>query len=547
MRISQLTQAGFMPADFVYTDQKQTFEGRFMPGSARRARIIQNELLDKGMQCNFEKNGYLAKCVKRMTEIYEELFGRWALPQIVDFQEFMGFFLQNASGYFSASEDKVAFNRSKYEFVNRLFQSIRAKTYRGKEFNLFSSSHSAQVYAHEFGHSAHFHNISQKHNPAFAINMMKVLREKTLHEPVGILITKFKLGEYSLTNMNEFMAERITQDICDNLRGSDWEIWPRNPDVGYSDIFSRKWHDKFDTPQAYLDYYTEQVWDGDLKNADEAAEKIRKFLELLDQNVPVEQAIRIRDNLIPLEVKKEQLTEKICLMAAERLKYAETLAEVEKILVKHPNRQSALKRAINLTNILTQKVDAMRTLENQKLSVLNSIMKKSEVPFLQDEVKEQIQAQKDMNNTVSTMSETYTTLNTNYEKRLNEAVRIQKEQEEKARLRAAEKKAREAMSSSYYSYAPVYSSYNNNQVQAETTKTNETVSQAYKETQTSAQTEPVISSPTYSSAQNTERKSESLFGLLGRKLKSVIELFSEGSISKTEYERRERERMKLLQ
>lgn len=535
MKVSQVTRAGVMPAYFVYSKQHQTFEGRLTPGSARKARKIQAELSKQGITSNFEKNGYLAGCVKRVSDIYKELFGEWSLPKNIDFYVFTNLSELGASAYFRSSEDKIAFNRSELQYSNRLFQSIKSRSAWRPRFNTSASLHRAQVYVHEFAHCAHFHNIKRKHNHDYAIEMMNVLRNKKLHEPVGILITKFQLGRYSLTNMNEFMAERITQDICDCLQGSDWQFKNGKPDTGYSNIFSRKWHNKFEDPQAYLDYYTEQVWDGDMKNADEAAEKIRKFLELLEEGVPVAQAIRIRDNLMPLELKKDSLKEEIRLLEVQLIAIKEKLKSAEIILSSHPNRQSALKNAIDASAELMQISNDLHSLQAQRLSIFNNMVEKSEIQRLVDEAREQLDSQEKETEKSSKIYQEYKDLKKNYEQRLENAIRIEQERIEATRRNARMREAaarREASRARQESSGYYCNSYQ------ETSKVTKTV----KETQT----ETVTQAQTYSSAQKVEQpETESLFKRLGRAVKDAIDFISERDIITTKNEWREREKIKL--
>ena len=54
MKVSQVTQVFAVPAYSAY-QQNQTFEGRLIPGSAKKARIIQTEFSKKGITSNFEK------------------------------------------------------------------------------------------------------------------------------------------------------------------------------------------------------------------------------------------------------------------------------------------------------------------------------------------------------------------------------------------------------------------------------------------------------------------------------------------------------------
>ncbi len=150
--------------------------------------------------------------------------------------------------------------------------------------NEFSSLHPACTFVHEFAHSAHKNNIEKQGRYAPAV--MNSMRKMQVPTSVGKLITKFKLGNYALDQkggMNEFMAERATQDICNKLTDSSWVYYGDKKDVKYDDIFSRKWNCRYSTPQAYLDYYTQQVWNGELQAAEDAAGEIEIYLDEIER------------------------------------------------------------------------------------------------------------------------------------------------------------------------------------------------------------------------------------------------------------------------
>ena len=169
-------------------------------------------------------------------------------------------------------------NISDYGFFNRITDVLI--------FNEYSSLHPACTFVHEFAHSAHKNNIrKQGRNPDVVLPILSTMQIPT---SVGRLITRFKLGDYSLCDpkrggLVEFMAERATHDICDALTPDRWLYWRPVETVNYSDIFQRKWNCRYTSPQSYLDYYTQQIWNGDIKMSVEAADRIRIYLEEIDR------------------------------------------------------------------------------------------------------------------------------------------------------------------------------------------------------------------------------------------------------------------------
>ncbi len=65
------------------------------------------------------------------------------------------------------------------------------------------------------------------------------MSDKVLPNAVSRLIAKFKLSEYANYNLKEFMAERISKDICKNLSYSDSFVGNRK-NLDYSNIFYNK-------------------------------------------------------------------------------------------------------------------------------------------------------------------------------------------------------------------------------------------------------------------------------------------------------------------
>ena len=117
---------------------------------------------------------------------------------------------------------------------------------------------------------------------------------------IGRLIAKFKISKYAVgtkdnCDMWEFLAERMAKDICGGLTDNMWVPY-KDIDVNYSDIFSRKWGYRYSSPQAYIDYFTQQVWDGDIEEAKRVGDRVEQYLaELEAERVP--QTIRVAERV----------------------------------------------------------------------------------------------------------------------------------------------------------------------------------------------------------------------------------------------------------
>lgn len=242
------------------------------------ANSLERELARKGMICDFANNSFLGECVKRISKVFENLFGRSALPKQVDFKNLFG-----AYGAYNIYDRTITFNSASQCFDN--MKKLKAEALSAKHLitpNEFSTLHPAGTFVHEFSHSAHHNNLNKNHYDGASI--MQELRYTQVPSAIGRLITKFKLGKYALDEsggMNEFMAERITQDICKALSSESW-IPSGNVDVNYANIFSRKWNYRYSSPQSYLDYYTQQVWNGNIKEAENIAGEIERYLEEIE-------------------------------------------------------------------------------------------------------------------------------------------------------------------------------------------------------------------------------------------------------------------------
>ena len=50
----------------------------------------------------------------------------------------------------------------------------------------------------------------------------------------------------------------------------------------YSDIFSRKWDYRYSSPQSYIDYFTQQVWNGDIEGAKRVGQQAEEYLKSIE-------------------------------------------------------------------------------------------------------------------------------------------------------------------------------------------------------------------------------------------------------------------------
>ncbi len=67
-------------------------------------------------------------------------------------------------------------------------------------------------------------------------------------------------------------------------------------------LFLRKWNYRYSRPQSYIDYFTQQVWNGNIEEANRVGEIVEEYLaELEAERVP--QTIQIAETItegIPL-------------------------------------------------------------------------------------------------------------------------------------------------------------------------------------------------------------------------------------------------------
>ncbi len=282
MRINNYTN--HLPNNYSTTKQQNNHKKcsqPLKPAFRASAYEVEKMLARKGITCDFGGNSFVADCVKKTVDVFENLFGRSSLPQNINFR-YLG---DSSYGSYNPYTEEIGINSafSCFDNIEKLKKSTNS-AYHFLRPNDFSSLHPACTFVHEFSHSAHKNNIEKQGR--FGPDIMELMRGMQVPTAVGRLITKFKLGKYALDRnggMNEFMAERATQDICNKLTDSSWVYYGNKKDVKYEDIFSRKWNCRYSTPQAYLDYYTQQVWNGDIRAAEDAAGKIEVYLEEIER------------------------------------------------------------------------------------------------------------------------------------------------------------------------------------------------------------------------------------------------------------------------
>lgn len=247
---------------------------------------ISKELAQKGIKTDFKNNDFFARCAKQTVDIFEALFGKSSLPNYIEYKRLDG----GVYGQYFPGWREVDYNSS----INEMYSMDGLKKLAKSGYNFlipndYSSLHPAHTHVHEFAHSAHHRHLDYRHSNNGS-DIMDKLRNTQVPTAIGRLITRFKLGNYALDKnggMNEFMAERISQDVTKGLTDEYW-IKYKDIDVDYTNIFDRKWNYRYSSPQSYLDYFTQQVWNGDIEEAKKAGNKIEEYLRDLDAaRVPV--------------------------------------------------------------------------------------------------------------------------------------------------------------------------------------------------------------------------------------------------------------------
>lgn len=253
--------------------------GTYNPEAARK---IEAELAQKGISCNVKGNNFVAECYKKTVEVFEKLFKRSYLPDVLSFEPLS----DEVCGAYGNIRNQVILNEEKdfdyFYDMDDLKKYMESKRHILRP-SWFSTKHPAHVFVHEFSHAAHWHHLVQRNGLENAKKVWYGLNEVLVPTSIGRLITRFKLSNYAVDgeDMCEFLAERMTKDICGGLTDNMW-LQYKDIDVDYSNIFSKKWNYRYSSPQSYIDYFTQQVWNGDIEEANRTGEMIESYLAELD-------------------------------------------------------------------------------------------------------------------------------------------------------------------------------------------------------------------------------------------------------------------------
>ncbi len=121
------------------------------------AQEIERMLARKGVTCDFAGNNFIAECVSKTINIFEDLFGRSSLPHEINFKH-IGPSEREGLARYCATYHSVDINatsdcfRNKYSLQNAM---SKHKKVLGMPAWL-STSHYLHPIVHEFGHGAHF-------------------------------------------------------------------------------------------------------------------------------------------------------------------------------------------------------------------------------------------------------------------------------------------------------------------------------------------------------------------------------------------------------
>lgn len=265
-------------------NKKNVKFGSYNPNAARK---IEQEIARNGIKCNMKGNDFLAECCNKTINVFQKLFKHSYLPSKLSYTEMS----KSTYATFDKYSNEVSLNRSHdygcfYNMEN--LKKEAKKLYNPILPGWTSSNHPAHIFVHEFSHAAHWNHLKERHGKSNAIKVMEGLHYTPVPTAIGRLITKFKLSKYAANgNMKEFLAERMTKDICDGLTDEYWVTY-KNIDVDYSNIFSKKWNYRYSSPQSYIDYFTQQVWDGDIDGAKRVGEDATQYLKKLEAtNAPI--------------------------------------------------------------------------------------------------------------------------------------------------------------------------------------------------------------------------------------------------------------------
>ncbi len=251
-----------------------------------KPRFIEKNIKDQfGIKTNFNNSPVVAKCTEMTILLYKRLFGSWALPKEVEFTSFNNlkkYFKEDETtdtiqGFYDEKENKIFFNSDMDCFES--FKNLKYAEYFAKENNQNATSHYLGTFVHEFAHSAHYKHLSI-HNRE---HVMKELLNTELSDLHKFLVA-FKLGSYAATNMAEFMAERITKDMCSKL-DKNCEYKGKLSNLDYDNIYTNRYPIPWPTPQALLDFFTQQVWNGCPIEAKSSMDKMKLCVCTLERTL----------------------------------------------------------------------------------------------------------------------------------------------------------------------------------------------------------------------------------------------------------------------
>ena len=223
-------------------------------------------------------NEFLMESVLKVVKVFNYLFGGRYLPSRLAYTKDMD---NCAYACYDPTDDAVTFNANKSCFldIGRLKSEVSKKLYTFGPSH-FSTKHPAHILVHEFSHAAHYKNLESIYDSKNeALQYWADTRETSVPSPFGKLISKYKISNYAVqsNDMAEFLAERMTKDICGAMSKDSWKLKSK-PDVEYSTIFDRKWKQHNACPQAYIDYFSQLVWKGRVAGAEELSDQVELFL-----------------------------------------------------------------------------------------------------------------------------------------------------------------------------------------------------------------------------------------------------------------------------
>ena len=239
-------------------------------GNRYTTQQIQNLLLKKGIKSEFSNREYVANCFYNVINTYEKLFGNSYLPREVSFTPQ----IKNIYAKYNHDKDTIACDNKSSpssSWISKLSHSING-TSKTQQSNINSDKplvHPAYIYAYEFSRAALLKNLDKRLGHKKAQAYWSELNNMKLPQPL------VNIAAYSsnTNNLASFIIERITQDVCRNISPKgNWDI-VGHPDVRYEDIFKRRWNSKKSSPQSYIDYYTEMVWNGGIKQAERVTQE----------------------------------------------------------------------------------------------------------------------------------------------------------------------------------------------------------------------------------------------------------------------------------